>query len=74
MAVPAVEGEERYSACEGSWLLEPGANGGTHVVYWSAADPGDSAPTWLANLSAVNQIPLLFTALAHRAHDPHWLR
>jgi hypothetical protein len=70
--LPAAEGIERLAICAGSWVVEPLEGGGSHVVYWSAIDPGDSTPSWLTNAAQLHDVPMLMDALAHRAQDPRW--
>lgn len=56
----------RLARVEGSWTLEPGANGGTVITYWVHTSPGGSLPRFVVNAANRKGIPDLMKALRTR--------
>lgn len=64
---PQPGGAVRLTRVEGSWTVEPRAEGGTWVTYWVHSDCGGSIPKWVANKASRKGIPSMLRALSSRA-------
>ncbi len=68
-AIPKVEGFVRMPRVEGSWQLEPQADGkSTRITLQQLNDPGGSLPTWLTN-KLVSEQPATTLAGLRRVLD-----
>jgi hypothetical protein len=61
-------GVTRVKITEGSWLLEPSADGRqTHATYFIYSDSAGSLPSFLVNAASKTAIPKLFEAIRKQA-------
>jgi len=65
-------GVSRVNLCEGGWLLEPDANGGTRAVYSIFTDNGGALPSFLSNNASRIAIRKLFDAIRERVKSPKY--
>src|SRR5262245_48977097 len=56
----------RITHMQGSWTLEPTADGGTDVTYVVACHPGGTLPAWLINAAQREAIPQVLKAILQR--------
>jgi hypothetical protein len=68
----AKPGVFRVTVCEGSWLLEPTAEGKTRATYSVFADSGIVGPAFIANTISTTGISKLFAAVRKQAKDPKY--
>jgi uncharacterized protein YndB with AHSA1/START domain len=65
----------RLALCDGSWTVQPAADGipsHTQLTYWLMTDPAGSTPSWIARRASTQGIPDLLDAIAKRSLEPNW--
>jgi hypothetical protein len=62
----------RVKICEGSWLLEPSANGKTRATYSIYTDSGLTVPAFVANNLSEIAIKKIFAAVRKQVVDPKY--
>lgn len=65
-------GIQRVTTCEGSWLLEPTADGKTKATYDVYSDTGGAIPAFLANGGSRTAIRKVFAAIRKEALNPKY--
>ncbi len=68
----AKPGVFRVTVCEGSWLLEPTAEGKTRATYSVFTDSGIVGPAFIANTISTTGISKLLAAVRKQAKDPKY--
>jgi Polyketide cyclase / dehydrase and lipid transport len=68
----AKPGVFRVTVCEGSWLLEPTAEGKTRATYSVFTDSGIVGPAFIANTISETGIGKLFAAVRKQVKDPKY--
>lgn len=69
---PAQKGIVRVTVCEGSWVLEPRAAGGTLATYRIFSDTGGALPAFIVNKGSQMAIPRIFEAIRKQVKNPKY--